>query len=58
MKKPITSKKDIKTSKRKGYEYILLLLLTISLFVTATYAWFTDSAYSKGNKLFTGNLYI
>ena len=58
MKNPITSKKDNKTSKRKGYEYILLLLLTISLFITATYAWFTDSAYSKGNKLFTGNLYI
>ena len=49
---------DSKKSKRKAYEYLILLLLTISLFITATYAWFTDSAYSKGNKIFSGNLYI
>ena len=47
-----------KKSRRKGYEAIILLLLTISLFITATYAWFTDSAFSKGNKVFSGNLYV
>ena len=56
--KTIVKKENQKESKRKGYESILLLLLTISLFVTATYAWFTDSAYSKGNKIFTGNMYV
>ena len=53
-----TNTKNNKKTKRKAYESLLLLLLTISLFITATYAWFTDSAYSKGNKVFAGNLYV
>ena len=47
-----------KKTKRKAYVSLILLLLTISLFITATYAWFTDTAYSKGNKVFSGNLYV
>ena len=44
--------------KNKGYISLLLLLLTISLFVTSTYALFTDSAYVYGNKAFSGNMYV
>lgn len=49
--------KEIK-SKKKGYVSLLLLLLTLSLFVTSTYALFTDTAYSHGNKVFSGNMYV
>ena len=59
MNNTTNNKKDnTKKTKRRAYESLLLLLLTISLFITATFAWFTDSAYSKGNKIFAGNLYI
>ena len=55
---PKSNIKKRKELKKKGYISLLLLLLTISLFVTATFAWFTDSAFSKGNKVFAGNLYV
>ena len=59
MNKTTNNKKDnTKKTKRRAYESLLLLLLTISLFITATFAWFTDSAFSKGNKVFAGNLYV
>ena len=47
-----------RSTKRRVYESLILLLLTICLFVSATFAWFTDSAFSKGNKVFAGNLYV
>ena len=53
-----TKNDNTKKTKRRAYESLLLLLLTISLFITATFAWFTDSAFSKGNKVFAGNLYV
>ena len=37
---------------------IITLLLTVSCFITVSYAWFTNSAFSKGNKVFAGNLMV
>ena len=54
----LSNKEENKKTRRRGYESLLLLLLIISLFVTATYAWFTDTAYSTGNTVFSGNMNV
>lgn len=45
-------------AKNKGLISLLSLLVCISLFVTSTYAWFSDTATVKGNKIYAGNLSV
>ena len=45
-------------SKRKGIISILIIVVCLCLCIGATYAYFTDSATSKGNKIQAGKLKI
>ena len=57
--KIIKNKEEANRNKnKKGIEKTILLLLIFSLLIVSTYAWFTDSAYSKGNKFFAGTLFV
>lgn len=47
-----------KRNNKKGLISLILLFISFSLFVTSTFAWFTDTATVKGNKVFAGNLYV
>lgn len=51
-------KKNFKRVKYKGLVSFILLFISVCLFAGATYAWFTDTATVKGNKVFAGNLYV
>ena len=45
-----------KTTKRALLSAILALVMTVSMLVGTTFAWFTDSVTSSGNKIVAGNL--
>ena len=45
-----------KSTKRALVSGILSLVLCIAMLIGTTFAWFTDSAVSKGNKITAGNL--
>ena len=45
-----------KTTKRALLSAILALVMTVSMLVGTTFAWFTDSVTSAGNKIVAGNL--
>ena len=47
-----------KSYKNRFIVSIITLLLTVSCFITVSYAWFTNSAYVSGNKVFVGNLMV
>ena len=47
---------NAKTTKRALYSSLVALLLCFTMLLGTTYAWFTDSATSAGNKIVTGNL--
>lgn len=47
-----------KTTKRALISSILSLFICISMLVGTTFAWFTDSVYSSGNKIQAGTLEI
>lgn len=47
-----------KSYKKRFIISIITLLLTVSCFVFTSYAWFTNSAYVSGNKVFAGNLMV
>lgn len=47
-----------KSYKNRFITSIITLLLTVSCFVSVSYAWFTNSAYVSGNKVFAGNLMV
>ena len=54
---------SISRTRKKNYKKrfiisIITLLLTVSCFVSVSYAWFTNSAYVSGNKVFAGNLMV
>ena len=44
------------TTKSKLISSLLILTLCVTMFVGSTYAWFTDSAVSAGNKIQAGTL--
>ncbi len=45
-----------KTSKKALFASAMSLLLCVTMLIGSTFAWFTDSASSKGNKIMAGNL--
>ncbi|MBR2615392.1 MAG: SipW-dependent-type signal peptide-containing protein, partial [Clostridia bacterium] len=47
-----------KTTKRALLMSALALLLSVSMLVGSTFAWFTDSVTSAGNKIQAGTLKI
>lgn len=49
---------ESKKNKRKGLVSIVLLLLSVALLVAGTFAWFTDTATVKGNKVNAGTLTV
>ena len=48
--------KNTKSTKRALLSAILALVMTVSMLVGTTFAWFTDSVTSSGNKIVAGNL--
>ena len=44
------------TTKSKLLSSLLILTLCVTMFVGSTYAWFTDSVTSAGNKIQAGTL--
>ncbi len=46
------------TKNKKGLISLFALLITIAMLVTGTYAWFTDTATVKGNKVYAGMLTV
>ncbi|MBQ2876364.1 MAG: hypothetical protein IJE25_05095, partial [Clostridia bacterium] len=44
------------STKRALLSAILALVMTVSMLVGTTFAWFTDSVTSAGNKIVAGNL--
>lgn len=46
------------STKRALISSLLALLLCVSMFVGTTFAWFTDSVTSAGNKIVSGNLKV
>lgn len=48
--------KKTKSTKRALLSAILALVMTVSMLVGTTFAWFTDSVTSSGNKIVAGNL--
>ncbi len=45
-----------KTTKKALFASAMSLLLCVAMLIGSTFAWFTDSASSKGNKIMAGNL--
>lgn len=48
----------MKNTKRAFLSSLLALLLCITMFIGSTFAWFTDSVVSSGNKIVAGNLKV
>lgn len=47
-----------KSTKRALLSAVLALIMTVSMLVGTTFAWFTDSVTSSGNKIVAGNLAV
>ena len=48
----------MKTLKRSLFSSILSLFLCVAMLLGTTYAWFTDSVTSAGNKIVSGSLKV
>ncbi|MBR2466756.1 MAG: hypothetical protein IKB38_07515 [Clostridia bacterium] len=48
--------KNAKTTKRALISSVISLVICFTMLLGSTFAWFTDSAISSGNKIVTGNL--
>ena len=49
---------EMKTTKKAFLSSLLALLLCITMFMGTTFAWFTDSVTSSGNKIVAGSLKV
>ena len=45
-------------NRKKGLLSIVALIVCLAMLTVGTYAWFTDTATVKGNKVMAGNLYV
>ncbi len=45
-------------NRKKGLLSIVALIVCLAMLTVGTFAWFTDTATVKGNKVYAGNLYV